>query len=107
MQTSTTTAAPITIQPVTLSGWYEHTDGTIGYYAWTNGRVRGLERRIVVPTWAATKPSRELLLALRDDAREKGEQNMVEFVDCALDGATFAIVGCLVVIDAMKFGGAS
>ena len=30
---------PHTIDPVTVSGFYERTDGTVGQYVWSNGRV--------------------------------------------------------------------
>lgn len=40
---------PHTCQPITISGWYEHTDGTIGEYNWHNGRA-SLGR--VVASWA-------------------------------------------------------
>ncbi len=33
MTTNTTT------EPITTSGWYEHTDGTAGYYAWRDGQI--------------------------------------------------------------------
>lgn len=26
---------PTTVEPITLDGWYEHTDGTWGEYAWS------------------------------------------------------------------------
>ena len=29
----------VTKEPVTLSGWYEHTDGTVGEYRWAGGQV--------------------------------------------------------------------
>jgi len=38
-----------TINPVTVSGWYKHTDGTIGYYRWHRGQ---LKREKVVASWA-------------------------------------------------------
>ncbi len=33
MTTTTTT------EPITTSGWYEHTDGTAGCYAWRDGQI--------------------------------------------------------------------
>lgn len=29
-----------TLEPVTESGWYERTDGTVGRYVWVGGYVR-------------------------------------------------------------------
>jgi len=28
------------MEPVTLGGWYEHADGTVGEYRWLGGHVR-------------------------------------------------------------------
>jgi len=28
-----------TIEPITVSGLYEHTDGTVGKYTWRDGRL--------------------------------------------------------------------
>lgn len=33
------TSAP-TIEPITVSGWYEHTDGSVGEYHWRSGRLQ-------------------------------------------------------------------
>lgn len=53
-----------TLKPVTTSGWYERTDGTIGFYAAVGGSVR--ETRSA-PSWADV-PSRE------DDLRADDER---------------------------------
>jgi len=47
------------IDPVTTSGWYERTDGTIGKYVWREGR---LALDCVVLGWDAV-PSPEADLA--------------------------------------------
>jgi hypothetical protein len=44
-----------TAEPVTMGGWYEHTDGTVGEYRWIDGRLV-LAR--TSPGWGAV-PSRE------------------------------------------------
>jgi hypothetical protein len=49
---NTHTSDKRTREPVTTSGWYEHTDGTIGHYQWMAGR---LVNDATVETWADTK----------------------------------------------------
>jgi hypothetical protein len=44
-----------TVEPVTTSGWYENTDGTVSRYTWRSGQL-DLDR--TVPSWAEV-PSRE------------------------------------------------
>lgn len=44
-----------TVEPVTIGGWYERADGTVGRYAWHDGQVRCIE---VVGGWAEV-PSRD------------------------------------------------
>jgi hypothetical protein len=39
----------MTLKTVTTSGWYEHHDGSIGYYTWEDGRP---QRRMTVASWA-------------------------------------------------------
>lgn len=41
-------ARKTTKEPVTTSGWYEHTDGTVGHYIWSSGV---LSRRQTVASW--------------------------------------------------------
>jgi hypothetical protein len=48
---TSTVTDPRTLEPVTLSGWYEHADGTVGYYHWARSGV--LETTRVLPSWAA------------------------------------------------------
>lgn len=46
----------VTVEPVTLSGWYTHTDGTVGYYCWRHG-LDGNHPRLAetVSSWAAVR----------------------------------------------------
>lgn len=53
-----------TLEPIRLSGWYEHTDGTIGRYVWAESKSGPLLVR-VVRGWseaAACDAERERLL---------------------------------------------
>lgn len=55
-------------EPVTVSGYYEHTDGTVGKYAWRDGR---LECDSVAPSWGDATPEpteTEMLRDLRESA---------------------------------------
>ncbi len=49
-----------TKEPVTIGGWYEHTDGSVGHYLWANGNAR-LQR--TVPSWADVPSDEERLAA--------------------------------------------
>lgn len=40
-----------TIKPVTASGWYENTDGTVSLYTWRSGRAN---KDRTVASWAET-----------------------------------------------------
>lgn len=42
-------SARTTTRPVTVSGWYDHTDGTVGQYRWVDGRATLVR---TVATWA-------------------------------------------------------
>lgn len=42
---------PATTKPITVSGWYERTDGTVGYYQWIDGSARCLR---TAADWAET-----------------------------------------------------
>jgi len=37
--TTITTTTTTTLEPVTTSGWYERTDGTVSLYTWRSGRL--------------------------------------------------------------------
>lgn len=63
MSTRMETATPVTTRPVTTSGWYEHTDGTVGRYLWAKG-VPVL--RETVASWAETTSEEERLQAGAD-----------------------------------------
>lgn len=56
----------ITKEPVTIGGWYEHDDGTVGEYTWFEGQVK-LSR--TVATWADV-PSREDDMRAETDAHK-------------------------------------
>lgn len=55
-----------TIEPVTLSGWYEHTDGTVGYYHWHQGFARCT---LVVSGWTEVGEIKDAERAL-DSSRD-------------------------------------
>lgn len=42
--------APSTITPVTISGWYELTDGRVQWMSWSGGQLRA---GVIVANWAA------------------------------------------------------
>jgi hypothetical protein len=50
-----------TVEPITVDGWYKHTDGTWGEYAWNNGVVRCLRvaDRPETPEDRSTRYARE------------------------------------------------
>jgi hypothetical protein len=41
-----------TLQPVTVGGWYERTDGTVARYQWVHGQ---LVEREVASSWAEVR----------------------------------------------------
>lgn len=47
--------------PVTVSGWYEHSDGTIGHYVWRGGNLV-LDQ--VVPSWSDVESAKSEALSL-------------------------------------------
>lgn len=57
-----------TKEPVTLSGWYELTDGRVQRYAWHQGRLVGHE---IVDSWADVPQEGDRLAALA--AEEEAE----------------------------------
>lgn len=68
MNTSTETTNNTTIHPVTIGGWYEHVDGTVGEYRWVNrSRMRTMRLVRTVASWAKV-PDREE--ELRQQIRE-------------------------------------
>lgn len=46
-----------TLEPVTIGGLYEHTDGTVGMYRWIDGQVR---RSWVEETWTKASDRKAL-----------------------------------------------
>lgn len=55
---------PNTLEPVTVGGWYERTDGTIGLYRWNHGQL-SCERSVA--GWDRVPDmNRELIEADRD-----------------------------------------
>ena len=68
-----------TIKPVTASGWYEHTDGTVGRYTWRAGRLKLDE---TVADWSLTlteaervaRDAREQFAARGETADERSER---------------------------------
>lgn len=71
------TVMRITKEPVSLSGWYEHTDGTVGYYIHSSpGRVRHVH---TVAGWQDV-PSNEALNAFDTEPRMRSprERELVQ-----------------------------
>jgi hypothetical protein len=60
-----------TIEPVTVGGWYEHSDGTVGRYSWHEGQLRLNE---TVPSWADVQSDSDRLAA--DDAAFRASANV-------------------------------
>jgi hypothetical protein len=62
-----------TIKPVTTSGWYENTDGTVSLYTWRNGRAN---KDQTVASWAEIKTELERtedIIEAYDKANPAGE----------------------------------
>jgi len=52
-----------TIEPVTVGGWYAHTDGTVGRYSWSSGC---LSLREVAADWTQVRSEAD---RIADDVR--------------------------------------
>lgn len=49
-------------EPITIGGWYEHADGTVGKYLWIDGRIR---LSVVATSWREAQTyDRQLLTEL-------------------------------------------
>lgn len=93
------TNAPSTNEPITTDGWYERTDGTVGYYVWSPlGTGRAPQCQVAVAGWAETTPSPEVIAALRTEASAHGDDRMVETCDAAREGYRWAELEVLAAI---------
>lgn len=84
---------PTPINPLALSGWYEHTDGTWGFYTWevTAGRVE-LVPVITVRSQAETVgPPPERLRAMREHLAGRGDRQGEAWCTLALHGHDVAV----------------
>jgi hypothetical protein len=84
---------PATVKPLILSGWYEHTDGTWGFYTWELGEGRvELVPVIVVRTQAETAgPAPDRLRAMREHFAGRGDRQAEAWCTLALHGHDVAV----------------
>lgn len=84
---------PTTRKPLTLSGWYEHTDGTWGFYSWELGAGRvELVPVVIVRSQAETAgPPPERLRAMREHLTASGDQQGEAWCTLALHGHDVAV----------------
>lgn len=84
---------PATVKPLTLSGWYEHVDGSWGFYTWDVGDgIITLALAITVRTQAETAgPPPERLRAMREHFAGRGDQQGEAWCTLALHGHDVAI----------------
>ncbi len=84
---------PTTRKPLTVSGWYEHTDGTWGFYTWDIGDgVITLAPIIIVRTQPETAgPPPERLRAMREHFAGRGDRQGEAWCMLALHGHDVAI----------------
>ncbi len=82
-----------TRKPLALSGWYEHTDGTWGFYTWdlSDGGIT-LALVVIVATQAETAgPPAERLRAMREHLAGRGDRQGEAWCTLALHGHDVAV----------------
>lgn len=84
---------PATRKPLTISGWYEHTDGTWGFYTWEigEGRVELVPVIIVSSATETEGPTPERLRAMREYFAGRGDQQGEAWCTLALHGHDVAV----------------
>lgn len=84
---------PTTRKPLQLSGWYEHTDGTWGFYTWDVGDgIITLALVVTVATQAETAgPPPERLRAMRERLAGRGDRQGEAWCTLALHGHDVAV----------------
>jgi hypothetical protein len=85
---------------LTISGWYEHTDGTWGHYSWrVAAGVVYMDCDVVVPRQDdTTGPSSEMLQAQYRQYADAQQREAMTWCELALQGDSTARAMCLALL---------